>query len=972
MAREPALRLGLAVQLCTLRFLGTFLPDPTDVPKSVVQTLAHQLGISDLRFAKPYLRRRSTRFGHAKAIRGYLGYKDFDRLEILHLMRLLYARLLVSDERPIALFDLATHELVERNVVLPGATTIARIIVRVRERVSTRLFDNLAKRLSTAQIERLEGLLLAPKGERSTRLETLRTPLSRISSIVLTAALERIEEVRALGVSKLDLSDIPESRLTALAQHALVAWGGQIAKLGRARRRATLLACAQQLERSATDDALEVFDGLMNTLELKGSRARRRERLRTLKDLDGAALTLRDAARLVLDESVSNAKLRAAIYQSIGETALFEAIVKVSDLASEATDEDAEAWMNAANVVTRFIIPLLSVIRFEGTPAAAGLLEAMKFLTRSSGKSRADWGAIPRAFVARRWLSLVFPNGELHRPAYIVCVAHSLQQALKRREVFVKRSLHHGDPRAQLLQGEAWASVKNDVCRSLNLPLKPQPELERLTATLDQTYRAVLKQFEGDTDIVLKDVGGVLTPVVAPLEALQESDGVKALDARVEARLPDIDLSELLLEVNACTGFFDELGLVSGGMARSADINVSVCAVLVAQACNIGLKAVAQEHIPALKIGRLAQVQQNYLRLDTLTRANARLVDFHSNLPLARAWGGGEVASADGLRFVVPVRSVVTGSNSKYFGAGRGVTYYRNPCIRWYTLTSDQFTMLHGIVIPGTIRDSLFILSTLLEQRTSLRPVEVMSDTAGYSDVVFGLFQLLGYQFSPRLADLNSMRYWRVDKTAEYGQLNDLSRHRINTGLIAQHWEDILRVVGSLKLGAVAAQDVMRVLARDGSLSGLGKAIAEVGRIAKTLYLLRYISDEAYRRRIHTQLNRGESRGRIARKIYHGNKGELRQKYREGMENQLGALGLVVNAVALWNTRYLQAALDLIGAMGEEVKSGDVARLSPLKWQHINVLGRYHFELSPDAAGGDLRPLRDPEAMDILELPWED
>ena len=145
-----------------------------------------------------------------------------------------------------------------------------------------------------------------------------------------------------------------------------------------------------------------------------------------------------------------------------------------------------------------------------------------------------------------------------------------------------------------------------------------------------------------------------------------------------------------------------------------------------------------------------------------------------------------------------------------------------------------------------------------------------------------------------------------------------------------------------------------------------------MGRIAKTLYLLRYISYETYRRRIHTQLNRGESRGRIARKIYHGNKGELRQKYREGMENQLGALGLVVNAVALWNTRYLQAALDLIGAMGDEVKPEDVARLSPLKWQHINVLGRYHFELSPDAAGGDLRPLRDPEAMDILELLWED
>jgi TnpA family transposase len=126
--------------------------------------------------------------------------------------------------------------------------------------------------------------------------------------------------------------------------------------------------------------------------------------------------------------------------------------------------------------------------------------------------------------------------------------------------------------------------------------------------------------------------------------------------------------------------------------------------------------------------------------------------------------------------------------------------------------------------------------------------------------------------------------------------LNDAAIGTIKTVLIAEHWEDILRVVGSLKLGAVKAPDILWALTREASLSGLGKAIAEVGRAAKTSYLLAYLDDEAYRRRIHTQLNRGESRGRLARAVAHGGKGEIRQKYREGMEDQLGALGLVVNA----------------------------------------------------------------------------
>jgi TnpA family transposase len=117
------------------------------------------------------------------------------------------------------------------------------------------------------------------------------------------------------------------------------------------------------------------------------------------------------------------------------------------------------------------------------------------------------------------------------------------------------------------------------------------------------------------------------------------------------------------------------------------------------------------------------------------------------------------VASADGIRFTVPVRKINAGPNSKYFGVGRGITYYN--------FTSDQFTGFHGIVIPGTLRDSLFLLAGLLEQQTSLQPLEIMTDTAGYSDVVFGLFWLLGYQFSPRLADIGEARYWRIEPTAE-------------------------------------------------------------------------------------------------------------------------------------------------------------------------------------------------------------
>ena len=208
--------------------------------------------------------------------------------------------------------------------------------------------------------------------------------------------------------------------------------------------------------------------------------------------------------------------------------------------------------------------------------------------------------------------------------------------------------------------------------------------------------------------------------------------------------------------------------------------------------------------MPALRRERLAWVDQNYLRDDTLADANALLVAAQRRVALAHAWGGGDVASADGMRFVVPVRTVHAGPNPKYFGFGRGVT--------WYNLLSDQCSGLNAITVPGTLRDSLVLLAVILEQQTELQPTKIMTDTGAYSDVVFGLFRLLGYRFSPRLADIGGTRLWRIDTDADYGELNSLARHSVSLGKILANWDDLLRLASSLKLGRVPATGIMRTL----------------------------------------------------------------------------------------------------------------------------------------------------------------
>jgi TnpA family transposase len=203
-------------------------------------------------------------------------------------------------------------------------------------------------------------------------------------------------------------------------------------------------------------------------------------------------------------------------------------------------------------------------------------------------------------------------------------------------------------------------------------------------------------------------------------------------------------------------------------------------------------------------------------------------------------------------------------------------------------------------------------------------------------------------------------RLWRIDPKADYGALNGLATDLVKLNLIGEHWDDFLRLAGSLKLGVAQASGLMRMLQTNNSPTKLARALADLGRIIKTMHLLNYFDDEAYRRRILVQLNRGESRHMLARAAFHGKRGELRQRYRQGQEDQLDALGLIVNTVVLWNTIYMDAALNQLRNEGFQVLDEDVARLSPFGHEHINMLGRYAFTLPDRVARGELRTLRDP------------
>lgn len=949
--RGAHMRLGVALQIGIVRYLGTFLDDLTETPPRVRDFVGKQIGMVVGSNIEAY-QASQWRWQHEKEIRDRYGYRSFnDPILQFRLNRWLYALCWTGTDRPSVLFERSIAWLLANKVLLPGLTVLERAVARVRSRANERLWQRLTMQVSPLQRTRLEQLLVVSATDRTSPFDRLRDGPVLQSPAELGRAVERLEEIQGIADGLPSLERLPTNRITTLARFANAAKAQAVSRLPDERRIATLLAFVHTLEATANDDVLDLFDVVITSMFTDAKAAGQKDRLGSIRDLDAAALKLKQACAVLLDEKTSHGGIRPAVFNLVTRAELAKAVALVESLARPHDDQYFKE-LRAQHRRLRFMPSLLRATSFAAAPAGKSVMEAIEYLRTVLDEKRRP-GPPPMAFVPDNWKRQVRDDtGALDMTGYRLCLLERMRAAIRRRDLFVAPSFRYNDPRKGLLEGAAWEAAKPAVCRTLGVSGQADKELQLLSQRLDQAFRDTAANLPKNTNVRIEEMNGDLDLILSPLDKIEEPESLIALRKAVSDRMPRVDLPEVVLEIQARTGFADAFSHASEASARAQDITTSVCAVLVSEACNTGLEPMLRSDVAALRRTRLGWVKQNYIRADTLSAANAKLVAAQNSIGLVQTWGCGEVASADGIRFVVPIRTIHAGPNPRYFGRERGVTYYN--------MTSDQYTGINGVVVPGTLRDSLVLLSVLLEQETELKPLEIMTDTGAYTDAIFGIFYLLGFQFSPRIADSGSSRLWRIDPHADYGDFNRLATDRVNLNLISEQWEDLLRLAGSLKLGVAQASGLMRMLQTNKSPTKLARALAELGRLIKTMHLLNYFDDESYRRRILIQLNRGEARHMLARAMFHGKRGELRQRYRQGQEDQLGSLGLIVNTVVLWNTIYIDAALEQLRNEGFQVLSKDVARLSPLGYDHINMMGRYAFTLPDRVARGQLRPLRDP------------
>jgi TnpA family transposase len=370
-------------------------------------------------------------------------------------------------------------------------------------------------------------------------------------------------------------------------------------------------------------------------------------------------------------------------------------------------------------------------------------------------------------------------------------------------------------------------------------------------------------------------------------------------------------------------------------------------ATLIAHGTNLGLAAMSQS-VDGLTADALQDTSRWFIREATIKAANTILVDHHHGMPLAAVWGDGTLSSSDGQRFAVGRDSLLAGFYPRYFG------YYER-ALALYTHTSDQHSVYATQIIACSPREAGYVLAGILDNDTTLAIRDHTSDTHGYTEHMFGLCALLGISFMPRLKDLSDQVLSRVDRTTDYGALQPLLRGMINIDLIVEQWDQLVRLAASLKDRLTPANVVMQRLTNTNASNRLAAALSQLGRLMKTIHILRYVHEEPLRQAIQLQLNRGEFRHILAKTLFFANHGGFRSGGYEEVMNKASCLSLLSNAVLVWNTVHMSRIVARLRADGHDIRDDYLARVSPLAHAHVIPNGSYfqaprrraetHFEL---------------------------
>lgn len=927
---ENLVRYGL--QICSLRLTGRFIILYNKVSLRICNYLTKQFQI-DLLLHPLKAAHSNTEVKIKKQVSEFLKFKIFDELAHVKVETWLNTNSsFVADKKALSI-AIETF-LVKEKFILPASSQLMRKLFNLYSKKQFNIFNAIASRLTTLQKEFIDDICKndSKDNENYKLLEEIKKPMGDANVKNISVKIESLNKLKHLNFESLqfELLDLSYTeKLNKLVEHYD---RSAIRRIKPDSKRYTMLAChLHEVTKLAIDGIIDANDKLLGEVERRINRDfdeyyhKLKNRAKISRVL--ALQTLKD----LLHHKQRDSTTLKQFCDKVGDETLGKIISDCEELENFDYSGKAELARRRYSYLHEYMELFLN-FDFRASQGSENLLNHINILLRN--RKLGIFAEKPAEdFIETPWKQGLHDNtGKLDKRSWELGLFFAVRKALKSGNLYLPQSKNHREFWAPLCSKTDWSTNKSANYEELKLPQSPKLIINCLQKEFLEHFNKATTSFGADSFAEFKnDKLKIHTD-----EPLPVSKSLQELQNLVDIHSTPIRIEKLLTELQRKTNYLKALKPIEGFNPQIPLQLPILNAAITAHATNLGLYGISKS-TKGISIDKLRHVSNWYVTTDNLKEANQILINAQQKYWLTSILGKGERSGSDSQRFAINKKSIIGSIYPRDFGA-------LVKSIGIYTHMSDQFTVFSTQVISCSVREALYVLEGFLDNQSIVQCNIHSTDTHGFTEILFAIMYLLGISFQPHFKDLKDQQLYCFDrKTVPEEYIKMFSQERVSEELLAEQWDDIIRLVYSLKQRLIKPHIIMQKLNNQQSATRLAKSLTHLGRIVKTIYILRYLHDKDMRRAVRLQLNRVESRHSLVRNIFFADQGAFKTNNYTELMNKASCLSFLSNAVVLNNTGELQNTYELLKAKGYPLKEEDMARISPLSSKHITMHGIYNF-----------------------------
>src|SRR5215469_2455830 len=525
-----------------------------------------------------------------------------------------------------------------------------------------------------------------------------------------------------------------------------------------------------------------------------------------------------------------------------------------------------------------------------------------------------------------------------------ICVFSSLAEELRSGDICVQGSEQFADYRDQLLSWEECEPKVAAYCQQLGLPATAEGFVEQVRTWLTEVAAEVDRTRPANQSLMINEKG---EPSLKKIMAKPQPAGLAQLEEALHDKIPERHLLDIVVRIERLTGFGRHLGPLSGNEPKMEDAWERQALAIFAYGTNLGPHQMARHLRGTLDADQIAHINRRQITTEKLEAALRDVINCFNRYTLPHYWGEAKRAAADGTQYELAEENLLAEKHIRYGGFG-GIAYHH---------VSDMYILLFSHFIACGVWEAVHIIDGLMKNQSDIQPDTIHADTQGQNLPVFALSHLLGIKLMPRIRNWKDLKFYRPSKETRYQHIESLfCEDTIDWDLIQTHWQDLLRVVLSIKASKVIPSMLLRKLTSYSRKNRLYQAFRELGCVIRTIFLLQYISDAKLREIIHQTTNKVEQFNAFSKWLSFGNDGKIKALTAEESEKHIKYIDLLANAVILDNTFQLSKVLKGLIEEGWSITRDELAMLSPYMTHHVKRFGNYVMDLEtlPEPVEDDL------------------